>query len=295
MPSAPPRWSEQELDAERQMAERLFRTARQQEGPAAFYTTWDLAEKQVRDALAATGNLREIKAETLQKQKALWQTLRYVCAPRISEEDLWTLVGKKFKILPAQVADVTAKTISDFIDLKRFPWVILDREPEDVELRVAVAATTTLLAHELFGTSRRGSASKVQEELVSKTLVVAGLKFDASRKPIASLDDLKRNCFSRERKVGGAKCDLPIRLSDGKFLALECKVSNGPKNSWKRVQREVGGKADTWKQVYGNQVITGGVLAGVIDLKCLVDVQNNNNVAIFWQHDLKPLVDFVTS
>ena len=85
---------------------------------------------------------------------------------------------------------------------------------------------------------------------------------------------------------------MPIRLRDGRLLALECKVSNGPKNSWKRLQREVGGKADTWGRAYGTQIITGAVLAGVFDLKCLVDAQNRQNVALFWQHDLAPLIEF---
>jgi hypothetical protein len=125
--------------------------------------------------------------------------------------------------------------------------------------------------------------------------VAAGFELDQSRKSMVALDELPRGSFSRERKVGGAKCDIPIRLYDGRLLTIECKVSNGPKNSWKRLQREVGGKADTWKQAYGAQVITGAVLAGVFDLKCLVDAQNKQNVALFWQHDLKPLIDFVKS
>jgi hypothetical protein len=118
---------------------------------------------------------------------------------------------------------------------------------------------------------------------------------DKARTAIVALDDLSRGHFSRERKVGGAKCDVPIRLLDGRLLTLECKVSNGPKNSWKRLQREVGGKADTWKQAYGSQVITGAVVAGVFDLKCLSDAQSRQNVALFWQHDLEPLLEFVGS
>ena len=42
--------------------------------------------------------------------------------------------------------------------------------------------------------------------------------------------------------VYGAKRDVPVRLRDGRLLAIECKVSNGAKNSWKRLNREIAGR-----------------------------------------------------
>ena len=289
----PPHWSEQDLRESRDLAEKRFIAERQKEGPATYYGTWDSIEPDVRVALEKTKNLRSIQGSALLENKRLWQTLRYICAPRVSEEDLWTLVGKKFKTVPNAFAEATAKTLSALVDMKRFPWVTADREPTSVELETSVQATTTLLAHETLGTARRGLASKSQEDQVSEALLAAKLSLDQSRKAITALDELARGSFSRERKVGGAKCDIPIRLADGRLLALECKVSNGPKNSWKRLQREVGGKADNWKAHYGSQVITAAVLAGVFDLKCLADAQNKQNVVLFWQHDLKPLIKFI--
>jgi hypothetical protein len=82
-------------------------------------------------------------------------------------------------------------------------------------------------------------------------------------------------------------------LRDGRLLALECKVSNGPKNSWKRVNREVGGKAETWRSQFGMQVVTSVVLAGVYHLSCLVAAQDQQKVALFWEHDLTPLAEFL--
>ena len=295
MPVSPPRWPDDTLKAERDLSEKRFILGRQEEGPAAFYVTWEAVEPKIRSAFKATKNLRQIEGAALVADKHLWQILRYVCAPRISEEDLWTLVGKKFKSVPTAFSDAAAKTFSSLIDMKRFPWVIAGRDPTDAELEASIIATATLQAHEALSTSRRGSASKSQELQVSEALIAAGWILDSGRGSIASLDGIQRGQFSRERKVGGAKCDIPIRLNDGRLLALECKVSNGPKNSWKRLQREVGGKADAWKQAYGSQVITGAVLAGVFDLKCLADAQNQQNVVLFWQHDLKPLVEFIQS
>ena len=292
--SNPPRWSEDELRRDRDLAEARFVLERRGEGPTAFYAAWDVVRPQIERAMALTDYLRDISAQALLKERGLWQTLRYFCAPPVSEEDLWTLVGKKFKNVPTDFAEKTAEAFVSVLDSRRVPWVEQGREPTGAESELAVFSTTLLLAHESFKTGRRGISSKAQESDVSESLQAAGVAFDASRASITSLDKLARFTFSRERKVAGAKCDLPIRLKDGRLLALECKVSNGPKNSWKRLQREVGGKSDTWRREFGSQVVTGALLAGVFDLTCVRRSQQEQGVAIFWQHDLAPLISFVT-
>ena len=172
---SPPHWTNEEIKAERDRSEQRFIEARQNEGPAVYYKEWDKAAPDVRAALLQTKNLQNIIGDTLISNKQLWQTLRYVCAPRISEEDLWTIVGKKFKTVPSEFADITAKTISELIDTTRFPWIDANRDPKQNELDSAIVATTTLLAHEALGTRRRGSASQFQEDQVSKSLIAAGL------------------------------------------------------------------------------------------------------------------------
>lgn len=290
----PTRWSEEELKADRDLAEARFILERKGEGPTAFYAAWDVVLPQIEQAMAVTNNLRSITAQALISERGLWQALRYFCAPPVSEEDLWTLVGKKFRNVPAAFAEKTAEAFSSVLDHRRMPWIDQDRDPTESECDKVVFSTALLLAHESFKTGRRGISSRAQEGDVSATLQAAGVDFDASRSSISSLDQLERFTFSRERKVAGAKCDLPIRLKDGRLLALECKVSNGPKNSWKRLQREVGGKADTWRREFGSKVVTGALLAGVFDLACVRRSQEEQGVAIFWQHELAPLIRFVT-
>lgn len=292
-PSNPTRWSDDELRKARDLSEARFVLERQGEGPTAFYNAWDVVRPQIERAMASTDNLRSIQAKALLEERGLWQTLRYFCAPPVSEEDLWTLVGKKFKNVPASHAEKTAEAFGAVLDTRRMPWVDQNRAPTPQEAELAVFSTSLLLAHESFKTGRRGTSSRAQEAEVSEALQAAGVTFDPSRSAIADLDELPRNAFSRERKVAGAKCDLPIRLKDGRLLALECKVSNGPKNSWKRLQREVGGKADTWRREFGSRVITGALLAGVFDLTCVRRAQEEQGVAIFWQHDLAPLLTFL--
>ncbi|MGH2771058.1 MAG: XamI family restriction endonuclease [Actinomycetota bacterium] len=56
-------------------------------------------------------------------------------------------------------------------------------------------------------------------------------------------------------------------------MALECKVSNSALNSVKRLIRETGGKARSWRNAFGLQIVTGAVLAGVYKLGNLLDAQ----------------------
>ncbi len=289
----PRRWTPDELRAQRDQAECLFTERRRDEGPRAYATVYHELEPQIRAAFAATDDLRAISAEALLADPFLWQVLRYCCAPPISEEDLWTMVGRKFKRVTPPVAEDTAAALQPLLDPIRFPWLAAGRDPTAIERNAAVLATTVMYASVVTGTRRRGDVSARQEAAVAAVLTATDFHFDESRRAIDVLDALERGWFSRERKVAGAKCDVPVRLRDGRLLALECKVSNGPKNSWKRLNREVGGKAERWRGTFGTQVVTAAVLAGVFDLSCLVAGQNDEGVALFWEHDLSPLVQFV--
>ena len=148
-------------------------------------------------------------------------------------------------------------------------------------------------AAEQLRTLRRLESSKRQEAAVGTLLQEARFKLHPRTKRIVALDELPRGMFMQEVVLAGTKCDVPIRLHDGRLLALECKVSNSAVNSVKRLVRETGGKARTWHDAFGQQVVTGAVLAGVYKLVNLRDAQENYGVAIFWEHDLTPLHQFV--
>lgn len=291
----PPRWATQELKAQRDRAEDDFRERRRDEGPRAFASACADIAPHVRWVLEMTDDLRAVDAAAfVTHPERLHETLRYCCAPPISEEDLWTLVGgPKFKRVPESLAADVAFAFAPVLDPVRFPWLIESRPPTETERDAAVLATTVMLAARLVATSRRGESSTRQEAAVGAALDVAGFHLDPSRDPMTVLDILARGSFSRERRVADAKCDVPVRLHDGRLLAVECKVSNGPKNGWKRVNREVGGKAELWKQRFGSQIVTAVVLAGVLDLACLVSAQATQGVVLFWEHDLSPLAEFV--
>jgi len=289
---APRQWTREELKAYRDQAEALFTERRRDEGPRAYVEVYRELEPLIRNAFERTADLRNVTGKALLEDPLLWQVLRYCCAPPISEEDLWTMVGKKFRRVSTEVADDTAAALEPLFDPIRFPWLPQPRTPTSIERAAAVLATTAMYASVMTGTRRRGDVSVRQEAAVAEVLTSSGFEFDSSRAAVAVLDALERGRFSRERKVAGAKCDVPVRLRDGRLLAIECKVSNGPKNGWKRLNREVGGKAERWRGQFGTQVVTAAVLAGTFDVSALVAGQDAG-VAIFWEHDLSALIHFV--
>lgn len=275
--------------------EGLFTRQRTEEGPRAFERLYDDLRPRVVDVFDATDDLRHLTGDLFVADPDAWQACRYVCAPPISQEDLWTLVGgSKFKRVPASLASATADALRVVVDPVRFGWVKLGRAPTQHERDAAILATTVLWAAQQLGTQRRGEASTRQEAATSAALADAGLQLDSSRSQILFIDDMARGTFAKERRIAGAKCDVPARLADGRLLALECKVSNGPKNGWKRVNREVVGKAEGWRQHFGVQVLTGLVVAGVFDVSSLRAAQNAG-VALFWEHDLTSLAEFVAA
>ena len=245
--------------------------------------------------LESSSDLRELSGDVFINDPTSWQPSRYVLGPPVSQEDLWTMVGgSKFKHVPARLAEEVAEALRPVIDPVRFPWIYEGRGPTDSEREIAVTSTTLMWAAQHLGTTRRGEVSRRQEDKTAEALREAGLTLDPSRTMVTFMDDMVRGTYSRERSLAGAKCDIPVRLKDGRLLALECKVSNGPKNGWKRVNREVGGKAERWKAQFGSQVMTGVVLAGSFDLSCLTTAQTAG-VFIFWEHELEDLVDFIES
>lgn len=292
----PPTWDDVRLSLDRQRSIDVFVAERRAVDPALWAAQFAAVSALVDGVFAATNDLRSITSEALLTEPAIWwHVLRYCCGPPVSEEDLWTYVGgPKFKRVSPTWAEETAKVFRQFVDRVRFPWVGENRIPDASELERALAATVMPLAQQRFATQGRGDASKRQEAAVAAVLSTAGFEPDGSGTEITVPDEIARGSFSRERRLAGDKCDVPLRLRDGRILAIECKSSNGPKNGWKRLLRETGGKADAWRREFGVQVVTVAVLAGVYDLSCLKRGQRRQ-VAVFWEHDLEPLVDFALS
>lgn len=283
----PPIWTERELRQGRDVAERQYIV--EQEGEGGWADVFNESQPIVEAAFEKTQDLRKLDAG-LVADRELWQVLRFCCGPPISEENLWTFIGRKFKgLLPAGFETKAASVLAPRLDPVRFPWVVRDRAPTREERQIALTATAILITQARFTTLARGQLSRRQTDLVYAALRTAGFDFDEHAKTV---EELRPGTYCGEKTIHNKKCDVPVRLDDGRLLSLECKVSNTPKNSWKRLNQEAIGKSNTWREHMHDQVVTGCVLAGVFDLQSLVQAQQQG-LFIFWEHDLASLVEFV--
>jgi hypothetical protein len=297
----PPRWSEAELDAERQRSLAAFIGSSGTVGRT-YKERFDETMPIVQRLFDASDNLRSFGSEVFQRERILLDAARYLAGPPVSEDDLKTLVGGSTS--PRQLKDdELARKVAEVLraawDPMRFPWLASNRRPTASERSTAILWTTGIWAVEQTRTKLRNESSTRQESRVIELLNdLPGFRLGSSRRVITNIDDLERGEFVRRVNLGGTRApnaDVAVRLYDGRLLALECKVSNTAVNSIKRLIRETSGKASTWNRSFGERLITGAVLAGVFKLGNLLEAQNANRVTIFWEHDLLPLRSFLQS
>jgi hypothetical protein len=300
------RFTEEELRRDIAIARDVFVLRVTAQIPAAFRPKLDLARADVIAALDLTDDLNRIDPEVIASNPGIVAALRYMTAPPISEEDFRTVTGWPFNATPNARAvlastESVASTVRLLADPLRFGWVAEGRRPSKTEREAAINATATVLAVERFRTERRLNASKDQEAAVRAALAAEAGLTQVEPPPrrgegnVNMIDDLDRGTFTRECVLFGMKCDVPVRLPDGLLMPIECKVSNGQKNGWKRVSREVEGKASRWRQRFGDaSMVVGVMLDGNFDLGTLTRFQDQG-CFIFWQHDLQRLVDFVVA
>jgi hypothetical protein len=293
----PQAWTPQELEEAAATSLAHFVQERLQEGSAPYREVFPEARRQVEALFKATRDLQYLEPHVLQNNPELVEAARYLGAPPLSQDDLNTLAGGTVvgrKRIPDDVAAKAVTAIRAFLDPFRCPWVDSGSRPTRHMRRAAIDWTASLWAIEMCRTARRGEASTEQEEAVDRILRSFGLEQQASIRRISALDELPRRHFTREVLLAQAKADLAVRLNQGRLLAIECKVSNSALSSVKRLNRETAGKAEHWRTVYGQQVVTVAVLAGVFKVSSLMDAQASG-VYIVWAHDLEPLRRFVAA
>jgi len=220
--------------------------------------------------------------------------LRYLAGPPVSEDDLET-ISRADRFAHLSSADRLKQIFVQILDPLRFPWVREGRGPTAQERETSLKWTAGLWAVELVRTGRRGGESAEQEDAVAAVVESAGFVLQRIRGRVDRLDGIEVGHYTREINLGGLKCDVSVRLRDRRLLALECKVSNSELNSVKRLVREAGGKARQWQTLFGVQVVSGSVLRGVFRPVNVLSAQEDYGLAIFWEHDLQPLREFLAS
>jgi hypothetical protein len=290
-------WDDDELETRRRESIADFITERSEEGSARYREIFARNLRLVETLFDQTDDLREFSLGTaLATNPGLIEAARYLGGPPVSADDLNTLAETsiaKRKRIDADLARKAAQVIGAFIDPERFAWLFETpiRSPTPGEREMAMRWTAGLQTVREIGTARRRESSTRQQLRVEQLL--GSLDFSrVGRRTVRLVDDLARGEFCPESEVAGAKCDVPVRLHDGRLLLIECKVSNSGTNSVKRLIRETAGKAGHWRTHFGAMAVTAAVLAGVYKLRNLRAAQDMG-AAIFWERDLLALSDFV--
>lgn len=291
----PPRWDDAQLEADREKAVKRFIAWRRGEGTRQYAKIANENEALVERLFKESGDLAKIADDLFVRAPDLLPIARFVAGPPLSDDDLQTLADGKLSARKPQkeIAARVAEVIGALRDPTRFPWLPEKRAATSAERVAAIRATVALATTERVRTLWRNESSARQQEAAREALKAAGFKEAPRVAKVDNLDQIARGSFMQEVQLDGAKCDIPVRLHDGRLLAIECKVSNSSLNSVKRLLRETGGKARAWDAAFGKTVLTGAVIAGVYKLLHLKEAQDDYDVAIFWEHDLAPLASFV--
>jgi len=299
---APAKWTDEQLDAERNKAREIFRQERMLEPLEQYLETFEHYQGVVEDLLETTidlSNLNETALDVLTNEDLLY-AFRYLAGPPVSTDDLKVLAEAKLSHKQLRKNPDMVKRLVEVIlaglDRRRFPWVSDNREATAAERVSAVLASASLIATSRLSTSRRSESKDRQETLVEEALVRAQMVKVATR-PIKTMNQAPRpGEFCRETELGSRKADFVIGLYDQRLLALECKVSNSETNSIKRLNNDAAAKASRWLKEFGeNNVVPSAVLSGVFKLRNLLAAQNNQSCTIFWAHDINTMIEWIQS
>ena len=224
----------------------------------------------------------------------------YLTAPPISEDDLKTLAEASLAPGALRANPDSATRIRDIVfrilDPHRFPWIIENRTPASEERASAIVASAALVAARKVETFRRNDAKDRQENKVKDLLLALGYEQIKKHDIPNTSKAPKPGQFMGETPLAGAKADVVATLRDGRIMAIECKVSNSAVNSYKRIVHDTGGKATIWHREIGRaNVVAAAVLNGVFSPANLESVQNDKEVALFWDHRLDDLKAFIES
>lgn len=292
---SPPQYDLEDLTKTSQAARELYIEKRLAAWTGDYEAVFAEYQPLVERLFKASNDLTALTGAVLKKEPDLVPAARYLAGPPVSADDLDVLIRGKHRSPTSAAHDTIAKVISAVLDPVRFPWLGENREPTLEERRAALLWTVGLWALETTRTRRRTQESGQQQAAVTHFLKQAG--FEQVKRPpggIHSIDVLKKGTFTQETRLVNAKCDLPVRLRDGRLLAVECKVSGTDINSVKRLLRETGGKAEGWRRSLGEaQVIPAAVLAGSFLPSNLAEAQSRYHIFIVWDHDFSPLGKFL--
>jgi len=252
--------------------------------------------------------------------QALFDSLRYVAGPPVSEDDFGVLVTRRVEgisrkeMATSDELPVSAlKLICKLSDPIRFPWIAARRSPSPRELRRAIDSTTTMHAVQALQTERRKHGKKVELRLEDRLRELGFVKVSGGQEskkgpqPASALPAYPPKGqitqpshhpayphFYGECTVYGRKVDMFIALQTGRMVALEAKDSSSALNSTKRLLNDTAAKAKHYASAGGKNIISVALLSGVFKIADLKAAQEFG-LYLVWAHDLDGFVEWIKS
>ncbi len=300
MPTPVPNLTTEQLRTLNAESRNLFIQSRMDEHPEEFRKLFRKYAADAREFFVGSDFLRCVDAALLSGSVKMMDVARYLSAPPVSQDDPSTLIdrnpGRKNR-LSEEEATRAVKVFYATVNRDLCPWLDDGRSPTEAQESAVVASIATIMAVERFRTKRRNDSSQGQEAEVKAMLLDVGLTHVSVKgNRLLIHEDIPNGTFAGETYIANKKCDIPIKLWDGRMLALECKVSNSERNGWKRLKAEVVSKSFEWQkwgERTGVETLTGAIVSGMFDHTCLIVTHHEIKVALFWQHRLDMLRNFV--
>lgn len=177
----PPRWTQEQFQADRVKAISIFRKERLEEPLEDYLEAFDQYQGYIEELLETTVDLAQLDARGLEvlTDPRLLEAFRYLAAPPISADDLKVLaeaasLAKGRLRKRPEDAQRLVETVLLVLDHRRFAWMVEEREPSEAERRAAIMASAALIAASRVQTKRRTIGKAQQEALVKHALTDVG-------------------------------------------------------------------------------------------------------------------------
>ncbi len=230
----------------------------------------------------------------------LYEALRYVAGPPISEDDLAVLATEstdritKTRLADDDLVQKILTLICTLSDSFRFPWIDERRAATAKELRHAIEATAVLHAAQKLQTERRGFGRQVEESLKDRLEGMGYVRASGPKTIDTPAQYPAPKSFFGETTIYGRKADILIRLPDERLVAVEAKDSGSALNSVKRVLNDTAAKARHWQNEAGRQIVPVALLSGVFAAANLKTAQDHG-LYLAWLHDLDSFIAWLES
>ncbi len=262
---------------------------------AAWHTALSVARGEIVDTLRDTKCFVEVPAALTANARHA-RVLRALMAPPISQDQFAILCPAYSKTkendgraIPADKAAAISAALLAGRDRRLTRWLDRGGDPRPREIRVLVQSISPILGQQAMSTKRRGGMSADQEGAVVDLLLskqwirMQGTNLVETPGSLPPRHFLKKIRFATDDQP--QEVDIACGLKKGVVLAMECKVTNDPTNSIKRIN-DILKKARAWQKHWASFVKTAALLQGVIEYKDVARLLGEN-VEVFWSHRLE--------